>query len=338
MIKKQHILPALLLSAALPVIASCSALPLVSVKDGFSDPERLRLAYSLPKGLISLTIKRNNKGLSLTEPTVEIVPDPDHKYWLEYRPSATSYDDIALAANKKGLLTSINAAVDDQTPEIAEKVVSIISDIAAGPGLESAREKGPPPPFEYTVVFDPFDPLSVRKARELLGKHSSVKLKIALNSPGLALAGKDLPPVLQAPEFLDETATRSVYFRSVAPVYVTVSVGKYFSKESVHVLPDSGSIMALSIRRAPCTKVTNNLTFDDGVLTNVDLDKPSEVLECLAIPANVVRAVLGFPQQALNRKTEMAKAEQGLLKAQNDLLKAHVELEKSRAEHQAALQ
>jgi hypothetical protein len=69
-----------------------------------------------------------------------------------------------------------------------------------------------------------------------------------------------------------------------------------------------------------------NLKFTNGVMSSVDLSKPSEVLGCLDIPLQIAKAFTSIPSELLTLKINQTNQETSLLKAQTDLLKAQTAL------------
>ena len=65
--------------------------------------------------------------------------------------------------------------------------------------------------------------------------------------------------------------------------------------QSIVEVPNPRQVNSFDINRAACVKRTNDIEFTDGVLTRFKVEKPSEVLGCLSIPANIVKALIGLP-------------------------------------------
>src|SRR5262249_17499160 len=78
--------------------------------------------------------------------------------------------------------------------------------------------------------------------------------------------------------------------------------------------------------------VTKRVDFAvvDGVLTGIEVDKPSEVLAVLQLPVDILKAIASIPGEILSVKVKQLSDEKGLTAAQSELLKAQIELIKQR--------
>ena len=109
--------------------------------------------------------------------------------------------------------------------------------------------------------------------------------------------------------------SRSVYYRPLLPCILKV---RFFDTlyEKIIYLPNKSPIIAFDITRPAFTKKVTKLTFANGVLTEVYLNKPSELLAGLKIPTEIIKAVAGMPLELLQFRVNYAEEYNKLLQAQ----------------------
>jgi len=64
------------------------------------------------------------------------------------------------------------------------------------------------------------------------------------------------------------------------------------------------------------------LSFTNGVLTKIDLTRPSEILAFAKIPVELVKAIAGLPMDLINFKVENVTANTNYLQAEINAIKA----------------
>lgn len=131
----------------------------------------------------------------------------------------------------------------------------------------------------------------------------------------------------------------SVCFRLVTPVLASISArvdstqakdgssqAGPITKQYLAIVPDPLAVGSYNIRRGPCIDRNTQLSMTDGVVTKVDLNKPSEILNCLSIPLDVGKAIASVPGALLTIKVNQAESEIKYLQAQKSLLEAQAAL------------
>lgn len=109
---------------------------------------------------------------------------------------------------------------------------------------------------------------------------------------------------------------RSVYYRPLFPCKLKVIFNDNLY-EKILYLPKPGSpILAWDLKRPAFVQKISKLTFTNGVLTEVYLNKPSELLAGLKIPSEILKAVAGLPLELLQFKVSQDKAYNDFLQAQ----------------------
>jgi hypothetical protein len=97
--------------------------------------------------------------------------------------------------------------------------------------------------------------------------------------------------------------------------------------ERVVSLPNYSKIVTFDITRPAFVEKVQNLTFTNGLLTQVNLKQDSELLAALGIPADLLKTVAGLPLSLMKFQTENVQGETGLLQAQMTLIQAQIDLQ-----------
>jgi len=75
---------------------------------------------------------------------------------------------------------------------------------------------------------------------------------------------------------------------------------------------------------------TVKMTVSDGVLTGIDVDKPSELLAAITIPVEVLKVIASIPGELLTIKVNQISNEKNLSSAQVEMLKLQIDLIKQK--------
>jgi len=69
-----------------------------------------------------------------------------------------------------------------------------------------------------------------------------------------------------------------------------------------------------------------DMAVTDGVLTGLEVDKPSEVLQAVTLPVEIIKTIVSIPAELLTLKIKQTTDEGGLTKAEAEAIKAQIEL------------
>jgi hypothetical protein len=153
---RQH--PRLIPSLLVTLCAGCTVLTSETLEQVKGDERAPRgLYYALPMGSAraTLTVLPSKTEFSLTITQGDNLPDPNHRYFLQYRSNPAYKDDVTAVTNEKGLLTSVTSTTEDMTPQI---IVDLVKGVT-GLGLEAEvkADKVEQPLTLYNELFDPSD-------------------------------------------------------------------------------------------------------------------------------------------------------------------------------------
>lgn len=259
------------------------------------------LIYHLPLSLIR--VQSSEKTLSVFP--AESIADPNARLVLDGRPRAGSKDDFDFTI-QKGLLTSVKVDSLDQTPSIVNAALRGAQSAVRGEGVQPLAEReGGQDVVEF--VFDPFDPN--------FGKPEGFKVDVEYLDPTLAARLERARP--RTAGCMGEGRVCSGV---ETLVQVTVTDPKGTMVEHWMSVIDPTLTFAAKVERHACVNTTNALTITNGVVTQFDITKPSQVAGCLSIPLDVVSAIIAAPVDAITGRTARLTAEQQLLAQRAALL------------------
>ena len=347
----------LLLALALPACSSSPVVHTTQLRGGVASPLRGGATYYLPKRVLRLgiwetvdsivtTIERNEETVVEEPPRVfasilEILTVPDRNYMMRLTtdPSASFHDTVHVAMSPFGLLTEVSTTVTDESPAIVAKLAELATLGAKAPiALSSPRRKAAVgnqrretrTTLLRTLIVDPTDPASYEPA---LASHG-----IVMEATPMLLGTEACCTVEPRPPCDPVCSEPGICYRPVVPYHLRIRPGGMPSRDSaieleegfeeLLLLPNRSPVVCLPIDRVPFVESSFRATFQDGLLTSVTSDKPSEILGFLEIPIRVAKAIVGIPGELLSFRVthydEVRRAASGeaeALKAIQDLAK-----------------
>lgn len=107
------------------------------------------------------------------------------------------------------------------------------------------------------------------------------------------------------------------------------SVSSYLGGTTIMVA-DPTRTFVVDNSRTPFVKKKINLTVTDGVLTGIDVDKPSELLAGISLPVDVLKVIASIPGEILSVKVKQLSDQNNLSAAQVRMLELQIEMIKQR--------
>ncbi|MBG6154765.1 hypothetical protein IWQ52_000607 [Labrenzia sp. EL_159] len=292
---------------SLPVfLVGCTALSVESNFVANKEAHAPYVAYHLPKSVVSLNVTLDKDGkVTIGKATEKRVADPHSQYRLNLKQIPTANDQFTLAVGANGLLNSAKIINEDKTADIISSVGSLLTEAGklAQPNRHKKGENRAPPPFSIDLVFDPDDPRQVEYSARRLSSASAGTFHLLLKTiEGDFLYDRNRPIVgsrlanVRRNVAVAQQCEGSFCFRTTRPIIVEIKAngGTLISRQTVDVV-NTRQVSSFDVRRAACVKKISDLTFQEGVLTKVDITKPSEILGCISIPASILKAIVGFP-------------------------------------------
>jgi hypothetical protein len=246
------------------------------------------------------------------------IADRDRAYSLQYDPSMRSNDRVCLGVDNKGLLASVEGAADDKTGDIVVAIAKLAGRLM-GPGAFAAAANSSITDAEtgklrdFSLEIDPLNPKHWEQVNSFLDQHyGKAGKRYSFGIQGV----KDLMP--------DGTNAgrcppNSVCYRTRVPVrfVLTDDQGRVNSSYYKEVVSQrvTGRV---DVSRALMVEKITKLSFTNGVLSGVNIRKPSEGLAVAKLPLTVIDAIttsaLAAPGDFLAKATGNTKAYSDSLK------------------------
>lgn len=154
------------------------------------------------------------------------------------------------------------------------------------------------------------------KCKLLSDIHTMYGIKIELTS---------MATILEVTKGTGKVTTEGVFYRPLLPYRLHLEYQAIIIDKVVY-LPNKAPVISLDIKRgATGTKVTK-ITFEEGLLTEVHFERPSEALGLVSIPAGVVKSVAGLPLELLQFRVDTTTKSNDLLQLQAEQIRLQREL------------
>ncbi|MGE3066223.1 MAG: hypothetical protein AB7K67_11590 [Hyphomicrobiaceae bacterium] len=305
--------------SALWLLGACSMISTEYLGDRSAPIRDGGIAYSLPMTVLRLNIIRYAKSGEYDVAEFEgrgcrndskicsdvlTIPDPVHSYIVKFHGSPLSDDEVTLAVDDQGYLSSASGKATDQTGNIIVAATRYAyGDLPAPKPYGDAR--GAPEPVEQ-ILLNPHNPENMAHVNAHLRKY-----RIQISCSGAC--GPSVAPVRAQAE--------EIYYRPRRSIFLTVSDMRGNPRSMHPLLSFNGSpLIAQRIERSPFITRETTIAFENGMAKSVTHKKPSEGLGLVTVAGNVAGAVVFAPVNALTAQTNAITARQNYLQAREALL------------------
>ncbi len=311
-------------------------------------------AYFLPRTLVRVKVVANAIGrgfkVDRDQPEFTTVADFRHQpYCLDYLASPTSKDVIAVKRAANGLLQEVFSNVIDRSAEIAitlAKTGALFAQAGARTSILGAAAGEAPP----DLMFDPFDPLELTEINRALRRfglcvyienHSfpdgAINPQAWCSDPHQERYVNQLNILLATTPARPEAMTTGILYRpNITHKLVVRRKSDPTGREpwSLYItkhmeMPNVSPIFAIGVHRAIFTNRETSLTFANGVLTNVRIDKGSELEAFSRIPLEIAQVIVKLPTEIIQLRIDDTRGQAELASAQTTLITTLAELNKT---------
>jgi hypothetical protein len=309
-------------------LSACSVInttPVSSTDKGYIEN---KIPYYLPSGRLKISMYTET-GSTECKMKIDEVYVAEHLLFLEYNPSILSSDkNITVKLSKEGFLETINSEAEDKTPSIIAGL-SKIAKMAIGIPSSTEKANFSAKECKLDITFNPFnnsDKASVlKKVQEIRPNIVDFQIEPLFKKQGKAWQQKDID--------IQKVTTGVAYLSQLPYKFITVLSNDELNQSSQIVyLPNESPIFILDVNRKLFIENKINITFANGMLSQVIWNKPSEALAFINIPIEIGKAIMSIPGELLTVKVSDLNAEKGLLEAQKDYIQAQSDLIKKKAE------
>jgi len=276
--------------------------------------------YCLPKGMVNLSLSTQGNELFLQVHGIQYVPDPDHYYYFQYRPSAGSEDDIVVKYSSKGFLSQLHTQIDDQTDDIISSIADAIEALANPTGgkqglpkVTKTKARGVESKTIFSGIIDPFaiDDIEMinKQLKEGVNPNLEFKVEVLGNQEKEGFTGK-------------ESDRSGIFCKPRALVEIGVFGGGGKETEIVE-LPHPTLLEFIEIPTARFVKTEFEITFSqEGYPTYIHINKPSTALAIAQAPIALIRAIVAIPSTVLQLRINLNNMKAQQIKSEYDYRKA----------------
>jgi hypothetical protein len=260
--------------------------------------------YFLPKALVKLKVFRATRTVNgetrysfRFEHEVIHTTDTQHRYYLQYHPSAWTDDTVSVEFTPEGFLSRVHTVTEDQTGAVLEKLAELgkkIAETVAGlPDFvdrDMVIEK-----LIYEVTFDPTHSAQVEMINVDLEKWKSpAKVRFDWINEGGGGIGIETKSFGSS----EKTEVSGIFCRPLAAGELSFYTE---SKAERHYLmiPDTRKVHYVEILRPRWIKFAFSMEFDKGFPKSISVQRPSQALAIVNIPIRILSAIFSIPSKLL---------------------------------------
>ena len=239
-----------------------------------------------------------------------IIPDTDFLIGLNYVPSVFMNDDIKLVVGPTGLLDNINTTTEDRIASIIGQITDAPSKVLSfqSPAVVAAAPVAPPAGTRLSTVAKTYSNTLIVTAQEVRTGFATYVWKINtdgninINSTvNIKLTSHNRPLILPSAAGIPDVS--GIITRPLTTYTINIShkSAKITGAGDTEVqLPDLSRLINVPIKRSPFVKRLNTPKFSNGMLIEIDINKPSELEGAISIPITVVKALVSIPSALFN--------------------------------------
>lgn len=242
--------------------------------------------------------------------TTSYVPDKRQRFAVSYKPNILSDDDIKVVVGKNSLLDLVEVTSEDKTVEVVKKLIEIGKNVARIAAFAGGAQPAPAEEVLFKASFDPTSDVEVWKINQALQQVEGGPYEVSLTdrSPPSSkqVSSTYLPGSTIGRHF------QGVVFRPALAYGLSLSRKNMVQEVATVLLPNEAEILYMPVNRSAFVKKVQKLDFNEGMLVEAVLKKPSEALGAVEIPLEITRALLALPGEIVADNVAALKSNQDL--------------------------
>jgi hypothetical protein len=238
------------------------------------------------------------------------VPDPHHQFVVSHRPNLLSNDDIRVVVGKDGLLDLVEVTTEDKSVEVVKKLIEIGKNVARITAQAGGARTTPEEEVIFKASLDPTSDVEVAKINQALQQVEGGPYEVRLTDRSPA-DSKQFNSTYQ-PGSTVGRHFQGVVFRPALAYGLRLSRQSIVQEVATVLLPNEAEILHMPINRSAFVKKVQKLDFNEGMLVEATLKKPSEALGAVEIPLEISRAILALPGEIVADNVAALKGDQNL--------------------------
>jgi hypothetical protein len=355
-IQPRQAILATVMAINLHVAGGCQMLQTIPIVDASGEIcKSASGAYFLPKKQILFSIKRDDdtSPYDFSFDGTRSIADRQQSFCLDYLGSAFAEDTVHVSRNFDGLLTIISSVADDKSKQIVENLIEVgVIGATGNPNFSIARSVKIKKQQDTFILADyQIDPFDLEQLAEVNAAMASTygycvlieghtihpaDIQAYCNNPrgrttntgGRTVPLKAPPARVELPPLPSDAAMKGILYRPNLTYEMIVlrrrdpkSRHRWELVQSTKIeMPNVAPVFSIGVERSLFVKRTTRLDFDAGVLKDITIEKPSELLEFMEIPLVLAQALVKVPAELLKVRVASTKNEQLLMDAQRELL------------------
>lgn len=239
------------------------------------------------------------------------VPDPDMRFVVAYKGNAMADDDITVKVGKNSLLDAVNVTTEDKTVEVVKKIIEIGKNIVRIGAHGPAGDALPKEEVIFKASFDPSSSTEVARINAMLLQVPGGPYEVTYHgryAPRRSPLPRDFPAKPQKPD--KPIPYPGVLFRPAIACELELARKGVAQEVTTLLLPNQAETISMPVNRSAFIKKVQNLDFEDGMLVQATLKKPSEALGGVEIPLEITRAILALPGEIVGDNIAALKSQQ----------------------------
>lgn len=322
------------------------------------------VVYSLPKAVVPLQLFDEGGGFRMEAKAPVFVADASATYSLEYQASGFSSDTLTVTVGTNGLLDEIDFKADDRTDDV---LVNLAKSLAAlKTGFPIAKESAVSPARKILIAtfdLEPDDPASADNAAHFFTRAAMLHAEASqmslcqkedddskaqcknyealvesLRYGGVAVSVAAIGSVGKDVDTQPDVKLDGVLIRLPVPYRISFGVAGFETATAVVQIPTSESpISVIDITRASMVEKTTKISFTNGMLTDVNIVKPSEFVETAKLPLTIVNAIISTVGEVFTSRSTLLEKELALIEKQRELKEAKETAKESAVSRPAVL-
>lgn len=314
---------------------------------------RIRLVTETESGIL--------KNAALLEQSIiagtEITPDTSQLFFVKYTGSHFAGDEVKLSVNTNGLLDNASSVSDDRFTNVVAALLEAPVTTFEKTAQASARHGVATPAEvvattvevkEYRKEFT-ISPDKITAGQAVLfnweidvpatdNKQDTLDASFKVNLPSIFPAAAATNPTV-----IGNNEVKGLYVRPSISLrlVITPDNGNTLqlipSQTATLVVPDISRSILVPVTRAVMVKKTQGLKFQNGVLLENSIGKPSEAEAIVKIPVNILKSIFSVPGQLLSFRINRVQQEKSLVSENAALAKATLDSEKAKLGTEAEL-
>ena len=266
--------------------------------------DSLQIKITATQAAVVAGVGGAKKQFAMTVELLPMVADATRHFVLLPQHNPLRDDELKFVVSPDGLLSSADIIATDRTGDIIVELASAVGSFVGVIGPASGG--GVPCPAKIVKIINPADAASFTDLNQQLQNCFSTRIV-----PDIGITQFEM----KSPQFKN-VSQPGIYYRTAVPMTLNFDLNTtqgWITLDSKTIsLPQSGPIAFVPATASAFVKTTSNMKFQNGMLTNWDSNRPSELAEIVRAPGRAINAGFGAISKVLQLKIDTSGKEKEL--------------------------